>query len=83
MTITRDDVRRAGSGEYLLASGDGGGDLPAPGSSLRRTGPRRHQAVQAKAYGENDSATPEPRLLDRNTESSTQPSTNAVIFEPD
>ena len=35
---------------------------PAPRSSLRRTGPRRHQAVKAKAHGENDPATPKPRL---------------------
>jgi hypothetical protein len=55
---------------------------PAPRSSLRRTGPRRHQAVKAKAHGENDPATPKPRLSDRTTESSTQPSTRAVIFEP-
>ena len=57
---------------------------PAPRSSLRRTGPRRHQAVKAKAHGENDPATPKPRLSDRTTESSTQPSTSAaiVIFEP-
>src|SRR5467141_2880693 len=54
---------------------------PAPGSSLRRTGPRRHQAVKAKAHGENDPATPKPRLSDRNTEFSTQPSTSALIFE--
>jgi hypothetical protein len=34
-TIARDDVRRAGSGEYLPASGDGGGDLQPwnPGSN--------------------------------------------------
>src|SRR5260370_3675521 len=54
----------------------------APGSSLRRTGPRRHQAVKAKAHGENDPATTKSRLSDRSTESSTQPSTSAVIFEP-
>ena len=53
----------------------------APRSSLRRTGHRRHQAVKAKAQGENDPATPKPRLSDRSTESSTQPSTGAVIFE--
>jgi transposase len=55
---------------------------PAPGSSLRRTGPSRYQTIQAKAHRENDPATPKPRLSDRNAESSTQPSTSAVIFEP-
>src|ERR1700688_2146652 len=55
---------------------------PAPRSSLRRTGPSRHQAIEAKPYRENDPATPKPRLSDRTTESSTQPSTSAVIFDP-
>jgi hypothetical protein len=55
---------------------------PASRSPLRRTGPSGHQAVKAKAHGENDPATPKPRLSDRNTQSSTQPSTSAVIFEP-
>jgi hypothetical protein len=55
---------------------------PAPGSPLRRTRPSRHQAVKAKAHGENDPATPKSWLSDRTTESSTQPSTSAVIFEP-
>jgi hypothetical protein len=55
---------------------------PAPGSPLRRTRPSRHQTVKAKAHYENDPATPESGLSDRSTESSTQPSTSAVIFEP-
>jgi transposase len=33
-------------------------------------------------HRENDSTTPKPRLSDRITESSTQPSTSAVIFDP-
>src|SRR6266513_3151810 len=53
---------------------------PAPGSSLRRTGPGGHQPIQAKAHCENDPATPKPGLSDRSAESSTQPSTSAVIF---
>jgi hypothetical protein len=32
---------------------------------------------------ENDSATPTAGISDRITESSTQPSTSTVIFEPD
>ena len=55
---------------------------PAPRSALRRTGPSRHQAVKAKAHEENDPATPTAGISDRITESSTQPSTSAVIFEP-
>ena len=55
---------------------------PAPGSPLRRTGPSRHQTIEAKAHCKNDPATPKPRLSDRTTESSTQPSTSAVIFDP-
>ena len=55
---------------------------PTPGSSLRRTGPSRHQTIEAKAHCENHPATPKPRLSDRSAESSTQPSTSAVIFEP-
>src|SRR5215472_11376573 len=53
---------------------------PASGSSLRRTGPSRHQAIKTKAHGENGPAAPEPRLSNRITELSTQPSTSAVIF---
>ena len=53
----------------------------APGSSLRRTGSSRHQAIQAKAHRENDPATPKPRLSDRTIESSAEPSTRAVIFD--
>ena len=56
---------------------------PAPGSSLRRTGPGGHQPIQAKAHCENDPATPKPGLSDRSAESTTQPSTSAVIFDPD
>src|SRR5262249_6206647 len=55
---------------------------PAPGRPLRRTRPSRHQTIQAKAHGENDTATPKPRLSDRSAESSTQPSTSAMIFDP-
>ncbi len=55
---------------------------PAPGSSLRRTGPRGYQTIEAKAHGENDPATPKPRLSYRSAESSTQPSTSALIFDP-
>src|SRR5712664_2531790 len=54
---------------------------PAPGSSLRRTGPSGHQTIEATPHLEDASATPKPRLSDRTTESSTQPSTSAVIFE--
>src|SRR5882757_2124041 len=55
---------------------------PAPGSPLRRTGPSRHQTIEATPHRQNDPPTPKPRLSDRTTESSTQPSTSAVIFEP-
>jgi hypothetical protein len=55
---------------------------PLPGSSLPRTRPSRHHAIQAEAHCENDPTTPKPRLSDRITESSTQPSTSAVIFDP-
>jgi hypothetical protein len=54
---------------------------PASGSSLRRTGPSRHQAVKAKAHYENDPATPKARLPDRIAVPSAQPSTRAVIFD--
>src|ERR1700751_2210559 len=54
----------------------------APGSPLRRTGSSGHQAIQAKAHDKNDPATPKPWLSDRTTQSSIQPSTSAVIFEP-
>src|SRR5207244_13139191 len=56
---------------------------PASEGSLRRTRPRGHQTVEAKANGENDPTTAKPRLSDRSTESSAQPSTSAVIFEAD
>src|SRR2546425_10005701 len=52
------------------------------GSSLRRTGPSGHQTIEATPHFEDASATPKPRLSDRTTESSTQPSTSAVIFRP-
>jgi hypothetical protein len=55
---------------------------PAPGSSIRRTGPSGHQTIEAKAHGQNAPAAPQPRLSDRTTQPSTQPSTSAVIFEP-
>jgi hypothetical protein len=55
---------------------------PAPRSPLRRTRPSRHQTIQAKAHCKNDSATPNSRLSDRTTQSSTQPSTGTVIFDP-
>jgi hypothetical protein len=55
---------------------------PAPGSSLRRTGPSGHQRIEAKAHLEDDPATPKAWLPDRIAESSTQPSTSAVIFDP-
>src|SRR5712664_4077399 len=55
---------------------------PAPGSPLRRTGPSGHQTIEATPHFEDASATPKPRLSDRTTESSTQPSTSAVIFRP-
>ena len=44
--------------------------------------PSGHETIEAKAHCENDPPTPHPRLSDRTTESSTQPSTSAVIFEP-
>jgi hypothetical protein len=56
---------------------------PTRASPLRRTGPSRHQTIKAKAYRTNHPATPKPRLSDRSTESSTQPGTSAVIFEPE
>jgi len=54
---------------------------PASASSLRRTGPSRHQAIKAKAHCENDPAAPKARLSDRITEPSAKPSTCAVIFD--
>jgi hypothetical protein len=56
--------------------------LPAPGSSIRRTGPSGQQTIEAKTYGQNAPAAPKPRLSDRTTQPSTQPSTSTVIFEP-
>jgi hypothetical protein len=53
---------------------------PAPGSPLRGTGPSGHQTIEATPHLEDDSGPPTPRLSDRITESSTQPSTSAVIF---
>ncbi len=55
---------------------------PAPGSPLRRTGPSGHQTIKATPHLEDASATPKARLSGRTTESSTQPSTSAVIFDP-
>src|SRR4029077_6472711 len=55
----------------------------ASGNPLRRTGPSSHQTIQISAHVENDSATPKSGLSDRTTESSSQPSTSAVIFDPD
>ena len=56
---------------------------PAPGSPLRRTRPRRHQRVEAKAHFEDDPATSKPGLSNSATKSSTtQSSTRAVIFDP-
>jgi hypothetical protein len=64
-------------------SGRGKGGLtPASGSPLRRTGPSSQQTIQVSAHVENDSATPKPGLPDRTTESSSQPSTGVVIFDP-
>lgn len=40
------------------------------------------QFSEATPHLEDDPATPKPRLSDRSTESSTQPSTSVVIFEP-
>jgi hypothetical protein len=55
----------------------------APGSPLRRTTPGGYQTIQAKAHGEDDPATAKPRLSDRAAESTTtQPSTDDVIFDP-
>src|SRR5215469_3011009 len=48
---------------------------------VRRTGPRRHQTVEANAHLENDRAIPKSRLSDRITEPSAQPTTDAVIFD--
>src|SRR6267143_1438635 len=49
----------------------------------RRSVPRlgHNQAIETKAHGKNDRATPQARLSDRTTEFSNQPSTSAVIFE--
>src|SRR5712692_11662663 len=55
---------------------------PAPRSPLRRTRPSGHQTIEATAHLEDDPATPKPRLSDRTTQSSTKPSTSAVIFDP-
>src|SRR4029077_6277900 len=52
----------------------------ASGSPLRRTGPSCHQTIEAKAHCQDHPATPKPRLSDRSAQSSTQPSTSAVIF---
>src|ERR1700693_1348665 len=54
----------------------------APRSPLRGTRPSGHQTLGATAHLEDDSATPKLRLSDRTTESSTEPSTSAVIFDP-
>src|SRR5438874_8920726 len=56
---------------------------PASGSPLRRTGPSGHQTIEATPHFKDASATPKPRLSDRTTQSSTQPSTSAVIFDPE
>src|SRR5207249_1301826 len=56
---------------------------PASEGSLRRTGSSGHQTIEAKTHLQDDSATPKPRLSDRTTEPSTEPSTSAVIFEPE
>src|SRR5712691_1276954 len=55
---------------------------PAPRSPLRGTRPSDHQTIEATAHLEDDPATPKPRLSDRTPESSTKPSTSAVIFDP-
>jgi len=72
------------SSHWTIAQSTVSADLvdPAPGSSLRRTGPSGHQTIEATPHFEDASATPKPRLSDRTTESSTQPSTSAVIFRP-
>jgi len=55
---------------------------PAPRSPLRRTRPSGHQTIEAITHLANDTATPKPRLSHRTSESPTQPSTCAVIFDP-
>ena len=52
------------------------------GVRYEERGPAVTKQSKAKAHGENDPATPKPRLSDRTTESFIQPSTSAVIFEP-
>jgi len=81
---SREDVNRAQSSHWDHRPSTVSADLvdPAPGSSLRRTGPSGHQTIEATPHFEDASATPKPRLSDRTTESSTQPSTSSVIFRP-
>jgi transposase len=55
----------------------------ASSDPLRRTGPGSHPTIQVQAHVENDSATPRAGISDRTIESSTQPSTGVVIFDPD
>jgi hypothetical protein len=52
------------------------------GVRYEERGPIGQQTIKATAHLEDDPATPKPRLSDRTTESSTKPSTNAVIFDP-
>ena len=54
---------------------------PMNHNPLRRTGPSSHQTIQISAHVEDDSATPKSGISDRITESSSQPSTSAVIFD--
>src|SRR5262250_3838933 len=53
---------------------------PAPANPLRRAGPGGQQAIEATSHLEDDPRPPTPWLSDRTPESSTQPSTSAVIF---
>src|SRR5262249_20984264 len=53
---------------------------PAPANPLRRAGPGGQQAIEATSHLEDDPRPPTPWLSDRTLESSTQPSTSAVIF---
>jgi len=55
----------------------------APRSPVRRTGPSRYQANQAKAHSKDDSRAPKARLPNRNTDSrKPQARISTMIFDP-
>src|SRR5215469_1762679 len=71
-----------GAGTVMKSCLNSGRDAPKIKIGLScHLGPSARES-SAKAHRENDPATPKPGLSDRITESSTQPSTSAVIFDP-